>query len=154
MEILGGSETSRLYRALVEEQRIAVSAGASGDTAGRGGGGVTVFASPVEGVSLETLEAAMDQVIADFLRDGPTEAELARAKSRLAAAAIYARDSQESLANIYGSSLAEGETLDAIVAWPERIEEVTREEALAISRATLDLNDSVTGWLMPPEESE
>ena len=76
------------------------------------------------------------------------------AKSNLAAAAVYARDSQESLANIYGSSLAEGETLDAIVQWPERIEEVTREEAIEIARASLDINDSVTGWLLPPEAAE
>ena len=138
----------------MEEQRIAVSTGASSDTAGRGGGGVTVFASPVEGVSLETLEAAMDQVIAEFLRDGPTQEELDRAKSRLAAAAVYARDSQESLANIYGSSLAEGETIDAIVDWPNRIEAVTREEAIEISRATLDINDSVTGVLLPSETPE
>lgn len=151
IDVLGGSETGRLYRALVEERRLAVSAGASADTAGREGGSVSVFATPVEGVSLETLEAAVDEVIATYLRDGPTEAELARSKSGLAAAAVYARDSQESLANIYGSSLAEGETIDAIVDWPNRIEAVTREDAMAMARATLNIDRSVTGWLLPPE---
>jgi zinc protease len=153
MEILGGSETSWLYRALVEDQHIAVGAGASADTAGRGGGNVTLYATPAEGVSVEAVEAAMDEVVARFLRDGPSDGEFARAKSRLAAAAIYARDSQESLAYIYGSSLAEGETLDAIVSWPDLIEAVTREEAMAIARETLDINASVTGLLLPPEEA-
>jgi zinc protease len=154
IEILGGSETSRLYRALVEEQLIAVSAVASANTSGLGGGSVSVYATPVEGVSLETVEAAADRVIADFLHDGPTDAELERAKSSLAAAAIYARDSQESLANIYGSSLAQGESIDDVVTWADDIAAVTRDEALTQARAALDLDASVTGWLLPPEGAE
>lgn len=151
MDILGGSETSRLYRALVEDQRIAISAGGGANASGLGGGSVSVYASPADGVAIERVEAATDEVIAQFLRDGPTDAELARSKSRLSAAAIYARDSQESLANIYGSSLAEGETMDAIVSWPDQIEAVTREEVMAVIRQTLDLNRSVTGYLLPEE---
>lgn len=154
IEILGGSETSRLYRALVEEQRIAVSAGASANTSGLGGGTVSVAATPVEGVTLEQLEAAVDQVIATYLRDGPTDAELARAKSSLAAAAIYSRDSQESLANIYGSSLAQGESIEDVVNWPRDIEAVTRDEALNMARQTLVLESSVTGWLLPEEAGQ
>jgi zinc protease len=151
VEILGGSETSRLYRALVEERRIAVSAGASGNTSGLGGGSVSVAATPAEGVSLERLEAAVDDVIAAYLRDGPTEAELARAKSSLAAAAIYARDSQESLANIYGASLAQGESVDDVVNWGRDIRAVTRDEVMAMARQSFVLDSSVTGWLMPEE---
>jgi len=152
MEILGGSETSRLYRALVEEQRIAVSASAGANTSGLGGGSASVSATPVEGVSLERLEAAVDEVIATYLRDGPTEAELTRAKSSLAAGAIYSRDSQETLANIYGASLAQGESIDDVVNWPTDIEAVTRDEALAMARATLNIDASVTGWLLPEAE--
>ena len=151
MEILGGSETSRLYRELVERRRIAVSASAGGDTSGLGGGSVWVSATPVEGVTLETLEAAIDDVIAAYLRDGPTDAELARAKSSLSAAAIYLRDSQESMANVYGASLAQGESIDDVVNWANDIAAVTRDDVLAMARATLDLDSSVTGWLLPPE---
>ncbi len=149
MDILGGSETSRLYRALVEEQRIAVSAGAGADTAGRGGGSVSLYGTPADGVTLERLEAAIDAEVARFLRDGPTEAEVTRAKSRLAAAAIYARDNQETLANVFGSSLVEGESIDDIVNWPDDIMAVTRDEALAAARNALNANASVTGWLLP-----
>ena len=154
MEILGGSETSRLYRILVDERHLAVSVAASGDTSGLGGGSVTIAGTPAEGVSLQTLEAAIDEVVAQFIHDGPTDAELARAKSSLSAAAVYARDDQESLANIYGSSLAEGETLEQIITWPEQIEAVTRDDVMAITTQTLDINDSVTGWLLPPGQSQ
>ncbi|MBI3438946.1 MAG: insulinase family protein [Proteobacteria bacterium] len=154
IQILGGSETSRLYRALVEDQRIAVSAGASANTDGIGGGSVSVGATPAEGVAPERLEAAIDQVIAQFLHDGPTEAELTRAKSQLAAAAIYAQDSQEALANMYGSGLVRGESMDEIVNWPDDIQTVTREQVVAAARNALVLNNSVTGWLMPPEPAQ
>jgi zinc protease len=149
IEILGGSETSRLYRALVEERRIAVSAGAGANTSGLGGGSVSISATPAEGVTLETLEAAVDEVIAAYLRDGPTEAELTRAKTSLAAASVYSRDSQENLATIYGSSLVQGESVEDVVSWPEDIEAVTREEVIAMARQTLVLDASVTGWLLP-----
>lgn len=153
-EILGGSETSRLYRALVIDRHLAVSAGASADTSGLGGGSFTLFATPAEGVSLESLEAAMDEVVRQFLHDGPTPAELARAKSSLEAAAIYARDDTEQLANMYGASLAQGESVDQIVTWPDQIEAVTHDSALAALRATLNLNASVTGYLLPPETAQ
>jgi len=136
---------------LVEEQHIAVSAGAGSNTSGLDGGSVSVTATPVEGVSLDALEAAIDEVIATFLRDGPTEAELARAKSSMSASAIYARDSQESLANIYGASLAQGESIEDVVTWADDIDAVTRSEAVTMAQATLRIDASVTGWLMPPE---
>jgi zinc protease len=151
MEILGGSETSRLYRALVEEQRIAVGAGASAMSSGLGGGSVSVWATPVEGVSVERVEAAADAVIAEYLREGPTDAELTRAKNSLSANAIYARDSQESLAHIYGASLAQGESIDDVVNWPADIEAVTRAEVMEMARQTLNVDASVTGWLLPEE---
>ncbi|MGE3143883.1 MAG: M16 family metallopeptidase [Hyphomonadaceae bacterium] len=153
MEILGGSETSRLYRALVETQHLAVSAGASADTSGIGGGAVSLYATPGDGVTLERLEAAMDAEIARFLAEGPTEAELARAKSGLAAAAIYARDDQESLAEMFGASLAEGETMDAIVNWPDDIMTVTRDAVIAAARNALNINASATGYLLPASGS-
>jgi zinc protease len=154
MEMLGGSETSRFYRALVEERRLAVNAGASANGSGIGGGTVTLYATPAEGVELETLEAAMDELVAEFLANGPTEAELQRTRAKVAAAAIYARDSQTTLANVFGASLAQGESIDDVVNWPADIEAVTSEDVLAISRATLDINASVTGWLLPAGEAE
>ena len=100
------------------------------------------------------MEAAVDAVIAAYLRDGPTEAELARSKSSLAAASIYSRDSQEALANIYGASLAQGESIDDVVNWANDIAAVTRDEAIAMARQSLDIDASVTGWLLPLEEGQ
>jgi zinc protease len=151
MEVLGGGATSRLYVALVEEQGIAVSVGVSKDLSGIGGGSVTLFAVPAEGVTLEALEAAMDAVVGTFLAEGPTEQETVRARNALAAGAIYARDSQETLANVFGSSLAEGESIADIVNWETNIRAVTPQAAHAMAVQALTLSSSVTGWLVPAE---
>jgi hypothetical protein len=37
------------------------------------------------------------------------------------------------------------------VNWPTDIEAVTRDEVVTMSRQTLDINASVTGWLLPEE---
>jgi zinc protease len=148
-EVLGGGATSRLYVALVEEQGIAVNAGVSADLAGIAGGSITLYATPAEGVSLEQLEAAMDAVLAQFLAEGPTEEETIRARNALAAGAIYARDSQETLANVFGSSLAEGESIADIIGWENNIRAVTPAAAHAMATRTLTLTSSVTGWLVP-----
>ena len=154
MEILGGSETSWLYRALVEEQRIAVSAGAYASTSGIAGGNVGFYATPAEGHTLEEVEAAMDEVIARFLEEGPSQAELERTRAKLAAQAVYARDSQATMARIFGASLAQGETIERIVSWPDDIEAVTLEDVMDIARETLDINASVTGELLPEEGTQ
>lgn len=149
VEILGGSETSRLYRALVEDKKLAVAAGAGANTSGIAGGVVSVSATPADGVTLEQLEKAVDEVIAEFLKNGPTEAEVNRAKANLSAAAIYARDDQENLANIFGASLAQGQTIDQIVNWGDDIMKVTPQQVADIARRTLVMNASVTGYLLP-----
>jgi zinc protease len=149
MEILGGGATSRLYVALVEEQGIAVNAGVAADLAGIGGGSVALYATPADGVTLEQLEAAADAVIAEYLAEGPSEAETVRARNALAAGAVYARDSQETLANVFGSSLAEGESIEDVVTWEASIRAVGADEALAEARKALDTDRSVTGWLLP-----
>jgi zinc protease len=154
IDILGGGETSRLYRALVEEQGIAVGAGAYASLGGISGGLIGVSATPADGVTLEQLEAAVDAVIAQFLAEGPTEEEVARSRASLAAAAIYARDNQEQLANVFGSSLVEGESIEDIVNWERYVASVTRQEAWDMARQALDINNSVTGWLLPAPADE
>ena len=70
---------------------------------------------PLEIALLEAaLEAGLDAALAAFLSEGPSELELARARTRLVAETIFARDSQSSLARIFGASLAVGETVEDV----------------------------------------
>src|SRR5262245_4337958 len=63
--ILGRGENSRLYRALVVDKGIAVSAGTSYDSTALDPTRFTVYGSPKPETSLPQLEAAIDLVLAD-----------------------------------------------------------------------------------------
>ena len=123
--ILGTGSNSRLYRALVVEKKVAVSAGAWYDSGALDMSKFGVFGAPEPGTTLPQLEAATDAVIADLIAKGVTAEELERAKTRLIADAIYAQDNSASMARWYGSSLTTGATVDDVRQWPDRIRAVT-----------------------------
>ena len=103
--VLGGGHTSLLFKTLVMEDKIAVTAGAHYQGTSVDDTRFYVFAVPAPGVSLERLDAAIDAVIAGAAH-GVQAADVRRAKTRLVADAIYAQDNQATLARWYGASLA------------------------------------------------
>jgi zinc protease len=60
---------------------------------------------------------------------------------------IYSTDSQSSLARIYGSALAIGETIEEVQRWPTEIESVLKADLVAAADRYLVLRRSVTGYL-------
>jgi zinc protease len=152
-ELLGGGPTSRLYRSLVVERPLAVSAGADYEPSARGPSDLVVYASPRPGVSLEQLEEAVLKVIDDVVAAGLSDAEIDRAKRRLLADIVYARDSYSTTAYLIGEALAIGQTIDDIEAWPERIRAVDRAGVEAAARAVL-AQPGVTSLLIAPDRSE
>ncbi len=153
-EVLSGSPTSRLYRRLVVEQQVAVSAGAwySGD--GKDPSRFGFWIVPAIGVSIEDAENALRAQIADLLENGITEDELARVKTRMEADMIFARDNVASIARWYGSWLAVGLTTEEIEAWPQRIAEVTVDQVNATARAVIVPQTEVAGILLPEETDD
>ena len=147
--ILGGGSTSRLYRQLVVENKLAVSAGAYYSPRDFGPARFGIYASPRPGVSTEELEAAVDKVIADVVAEGVTEQEVERAKNQILAGAVYARDSLQAGARVLGSALATGMTIDDVESWPDRISEVTSEQVGEALREALVPGHSVTAELLP-----
>jgi zinc protease len=148
-QILGGGTTSRLYQALVVEQKIASSAGSwfSGDSVGPARFGL--YGRPVPGGDLATVEASVDAELEKIIRDGVTEAELNRAKAGMLAIATYARDSVTRKARIFGRALVIGQTVESVETWPQRVEAVTRQQVQDAARKILDIRKSVTGMLLP-----
>lgn len=143
-ELLGGAASARLYRSLVIDQGIAVSAGSYYDPSAYDLSRFGFYGSPRQGVELEELEAALRAEVAKLLDEGVSEEEVAEAKQRLVAAAIYARDNLSTPARVIGEALVTGQTLEDIEAWPERIGAVTAEEIMAAARAVIDESHSVT----------
>ncbi len=147
-EILDGGATSRLYRELVVERRLAVSAGAAYHASGLGPSRFTFYASPRPGVSMDKLESEMAGEIDRLLSDGVTAEEVERAKRRLLAVAVYARDSLGTGAQVLGVALTTGRTVEDIEEWPRRIAAVTAEQIDAAAREVLRDGGSVTALLL------
>lgn len=148
-EILGGGLRSRLYQELVVKQGIAASAGASYNGTMLDATSFTVYGTPRGAATLEQVEQAISKQIERIARDGVTEDELEKAKKRFVRATIFARDRQISMANMYGSALATGATVQDLQEWPDRIGKVTADEVRAAAARYLQSSISTTGYLLP-----
>ena len=149
--ILGNTSTGRLYRTLVMEREVAVSAGGWYSGSALDWTRFGVYGSPKTGVTLQQLEEAIDAVIDQVVTGGATADETERAKNRLIADAVFAQDNQATLARWYGVALTTGSSVDSVNTWTNRIRAVTPEAVHAAARAWLDKRRSVTGYLIKDE---
>jgi zinc protease len=152
-DILGGGATSRLYRSLVLDQQLALSAGAYYNPGALNMGTFGVYASPKPGVEVKQLEAAMEAELKKLLHDGVGDDEAKRSITRMQVEAVYARDSLSGPANIFGAALATGRTVEDVENWPAKIGEVTLDEINAAARYVLQPVGAVTGVLLPEPTS-
>ncbi len=150
-EILGDGTQSRLYASLVVDQKIAAYAGAwySGDNLDSGKFGV--YAAPNPGQDVTKVEAGVDVILADVLKNGVTEAELTRVKAKAEAEQIYALDDQGQLARMAGIGLATGLSVDTIFDRKNEMAQVTTADIKAAAAEVIDARRSVTGVLLPDE---
>jgi zinc protease len=151
-DLLGGnSATSFLGRALEFERKIAVQAsafympGLMDDTL------FSVAISPVEGVTLDAAEAALDEVLAEFLEKGIDPADFERLMRRLRAQEIYALDNTQRVAREYGMALASGLSVEDQRDWPRILQSVTPEDVMAAAHEVFDRRRAVTARLVKEE---
>jgi zinc protease len=154
MKIAADGATSRLYKRLVVEEKLASSAGGSYSGSGLDSGSLSFYAIANPGVGLDKIEAATDKVLAELRDNGITTAEIERAKSSYIAEYIYDNDNQASLARRYGWGLAIGRTVPQIESWPDAISKVTLDDIKKVAHTYFDLRRSVTGYLEPEEDGE
>jgi zinc protease len=147
-QLMGAGSNSYLYRALVVDRPLAVNAGASYQGTSLDPTQFSISVSPRSGVEFAQVEQAVDGVIADIAQNPVRAEDLERVKTQLIAEAIYAQDSQATLARWYGGALATGLSLEDIRSWPERIRAVTADEVRAAAQKWLDKKRSVTGYLI------
>ncbi|CAN5337819.1 pitrilysin family protein [soil metagenome] len=147
-QLMGSGSNSYLYRALVIDKPLAVSAGAGYQGTGLDSTQFMISASPKPGVEFAEVEKVIDSVVAEMAATPVPSADLERVKTQLIAEAVYAQDNQASLAQWYGAALTTGLSVDDIRAWPDRIRAVTAEQVRAAAEKWLDKKRSVTGYLV------
>ncbi|MGQ3047206.1 MAG: M16 family metallopeptidase [Niveispirillum sp.] len=147
--ILADGATSRLYKSLVVEQKIAAGVNLSYNPNALDLGTLSVSATPAPGQDVAAVEKALDAELAKLLSGGVTDAEVASAKVRLRRDAVFARDSLQGPAYAFGVALTTGQTVEDVEAWPDRIAAVTREQVEQAAKLVLGQDNHVTGILLP-----
>jgi zinc protease len=147
-QLMGSGSNSYLYRALVVDRPLAVSAGAGYTGTSLDQTQFVISASPKQGVEFSQIEQVIDGVIADVAQNTARSEDLERVKTQLIAEAIYAQDNQATLARWYGGALTTGLSIDDLRSWPDRIRAVTAEQVRDAAQKWLDKKRSVTGYLI------
>ena len=147
-QLMGGSSNSYLYRALVVDRPLAVSASAGYQGTSLDATQFVIAASPKPGVDFAQIERVFDSVIADVAENPVRAEDLERVKTQLIAEAIYAQDNQATLARWYGAALTSGLSIEDIRSWPDRIRAVTADQIREAAQKWLDKKRSVTGYLV------
>jgi zinc protease len=147
-QLMGTGSNSYLYRALVVDKPLAVSANAGYQGTSLDPTQFIISVAPKPGVDFAQVEQVVDHVIADLGQNAVPAEDLERVKTQLIAEAIYAQDNQATLARWYGAALTIGLSVEDIRSWPDRIRAVTAEQVRAAARKWLDKKRSVTGYLI------
>jgi zinc protease len=147
-QLMGNGSNSYLYRALVVDKPLAVSATAGYQGTSLDATQFVISVSPKQGVEFSQIEQAIDSVISDIGQNPIRSDDLERVKTQLIAEAIYAQDNQATLARWYGGALTTGLSIDDLRSWPDRIRAVTAEQVRTAAQKWLDKKRSVTGYLI------
>jgi len=151
--ILSEGKSSRLYRALVYEKRLALSVDTGYDGVGRGpatfyAGGTVAPSDTPAGNSAEMLEAAIREEIERIKREPPSAREVQKAKNQVEASFIMEQDSLYSRAMaIGGMEMAGGWRL--IERYLDGIRAVTADDVTGAARKYLTDDHKTTGVLIP-----
>jgi zinc protease len=146
--ILVGGDASRLHRALVEEQRLAVAIG-GGWSEGFDPNVFVLQATLAEGGELAVLQAALDAQLARVAQEGVTEAELRRAKNMVAADFWRGVSTIDGKARLLGEYVVMHGDHRLLFSAPETYERVTRAQVQEVARAVFDPQRRTVGMLQP-----
>lgn len=153
VKILADGSTSRLYRKLVVEDKIAATTGGSYSGWSLDSGAVSLYAVAGNEADLKQIETEIDGLLDDIRTNGVTQLELERAKKTFLADYIYDSDNQANLARRYGWAVAIGRKVGDVESWPQAIAKATTDDVKQAAANYLDLRRSVTGLLIPDAEA-
>ena len=147
--ILGGASTSRINQKIILGDKTATAAGSYYQGGSYDMSTFSIYGVPRGDVTLATLETAIENVIANLIENGVTQKEVDRARNRLINTTIFDRDSQTTMARMYGAVLSMGGTIETIENWPERVSGVSVEDVERVAKNYLKKSRSVTSYLRP-----
>jgi len=152
VDILGSGESSRLYRRLVDQDRLAIGVSAYVNPEGFDPGLIKLAVTVAPDKTLAASEAALLDELSKLAATGPTEQELRKAKNGALAGYWRGLKTINAKAEVLGTyEVIEGDYRKLFTA-PERYERVTRAEIQALARRTFDEKNRTVGTLVPEKE--
>ena len=149
-QLLSSGRTSRLYKSLVEEQQVALSAqGFSGFPGDKYPNLMLVYAQTAPGISVEELATALRTEIERLKTEPVQPSELEQVKTQLKAGLLRTLDSNMGMARILAEY--DAKTGD----WRNIFNELTKLEAIApqdlqrVAKATFTAENRTIGRLLP-----
>jgi zinc protease len=148
--VLDGYEGARLDRALTQgPDRVADSVDAGNGLWGRGPQLFTLAGVPAAGKTPEQVEAGLRAEVARVAREGVSEAELQRVKTRWIAGEIYKLDSVMNQARELGGDWILGLPTDADERLMARLREVTPDQVKSVAARYFGDDQLTVGILRP-----
>ena len=137
--VLDGGTSARIESSLVRGQRVAAGAGAGYQGLSREDGVFTVTATPVPGVTLDQLQAAIEAEIHKLAETPPEQAELDRVRAQVLSGYVFGQDS------VFGQAMELGYL--AMIGQDWRL---SANMAEALAKVTpQQVSDAARTWLVP-----
>jgi zinc protease len=155
-DILADGRTSRLYRKLVEGERIATSVDA-GNNSGRYPGWFSVNVEVLKGKDRKKVE---DLVLAELEKlgtEGVTDEELNRARRKLLAGFIFSRESVHSLADAIARASTYPDSEDVakyFTSYLDRVLTISKADIQRVAKEYLARKQACLVWSVPKEEEK
>lgn len=148
--LLSDGRTSRLYRALVEGERLALSMdGLNGFPGDRYPNMILFYGLTAPGHSVEALAAGLDRQIQRLIAEPVSEAELNRVKTQARAGLLRSLDSNMGMANLLAEYQAKTGDWRNGFRELEALEKVTAADVQRVARATFRPENRIVGKLLP-----
>ncbi|HWA10768.1 MAG TPA: pitrilysin family protein [Opitutaceae bacterium] len=148
-DILTDGKTSRLYRALID-QNLAVSADCYVGF-NRDASLLNLYIRLAPGTTHAQAEKIVLDEIEKLKSGGATPDEVARAVSKESASTAYGRDGSFAIASQINEDIAVGDWT-AYLTMPEKIQAVTAADVNRVAKTYLIEDQSTTGWFIPVTE--
>jgi zinc protease len=152
LSILGDGESSRLYRRLVDKEQAAVDVGTALDQ-GFDPGLAWVYAVVPPGGDVDRAEQIIDEEIARLTREGPTPAELAKARNQALAGFWHGLETISGKAQALGNYEVFHGDYRKLFEAPAVYESITAEDVRKVAATVLRKGNRTVGHLVPPAES-
>jgi len=152
--ILFSGKSSRLYRSLVYDQKLALDVGGEYPNLSANPDLFYLYGIPQPGKSAEELEKALYAEIQKVTSEPISDPELQKAKNQIEAGFIMGQDSNFFQAMQIGSAEAVGAGYNYQESYVENIRKVTKEDVMRVAKTYLVEDHRTVGILLPQPHKE